>query len=399
MERKIRHSGYAAVITISTIIALAITLVPASAAASAQSRGASPASTTNLAVEEAALYPLERIIPQRVAAACGATGQALPETHRDSVTTIACIAPASAARRSVASEAIPAASSLCKTNMVVRNRHASCGVATINYKIVQRPSGKVLGTGTVLVLYEEVLNAKSRSWNLPVSIEMVAATGVVKAGTKATTGIDCIGGCTPSPAWVGQPLSLDKVYTHTFHPASPGTATNTTHQTPIVVLTNPAATEQSPPFTLLSLGPARCDTGVAFKGTKGCVFSDVAGSYVLHLKGGAGTVAKHDQVAQQTKPQHFGWFGHGKPLTRATSPGVAVANRAAACPKGKYPNPNTCDEYPYAATYQGAAFFPASNSSAPVSAKENFAEGAFRVAMYRAERLFNKDPYWVFVVP
>jgi hypothetical protein len=283
--------------------------------------------------------------------------------------------------------------------MVVRNRHASCGVATIDYKVVQRPSGKVLGTGTVLVLYEEVLNAKSRSWNLPVSIEMVVATGVVKVGTEATTGIDCTGGCTPSPAWTGQPLSLNKVHTHTFHPASPGSATNTTHQAPIVVLTNPAATKQSPPFTLLSLGPARCDTGVAFKGTKGCVFSDAAGSYVLHLKGSAGAVAKHDQVAQQTKPQHFGWFGHGKPLTRATSVAVAAANRAAACPKGKYPNPNTCDEYPFAATYQGAAFFPASNSSAPVSAKENFTEGAFRVAMYRAERLFNKDPYWVFVVP
>jgi hypothetical protein len=118
-----------------------------------------------------------------------------------------------------------------------------------------------------------------------------------------------------------------------------------------------------------------------------------------HLKGSAGTVAKHDQVTQQTKPQHFGWFGHGKPLTRATSAAVAAANRAPACPKGKYPNPNTCDEYPYAATYQGTAFFPASNSSAPVSAKENSAEGAFRVAMYRTERLFNKDSYWVFVVP
>lgn len=78
--------------------------------------------------------------------------------------------------------------------------------------------------------------------------------------------------------------------------------------------------------------------------------------------------------------------GHqGKPSARV--PGVRV-------PRGK-----SCDEYPFAATYQGAAFFPHDNSTAVVPAKENSREGGLRVAMYKAERLLAKDAFWVIIKP
>lgn len=347
--------------------------------------------------EQAAQYPLTRTIPLRVLTTCGNYRQTVEGPTADGISTVGCISPSVAS--AVAPRVAAPAASLCKQNAVVRSRHASCGVATIKYKVIQLPSKRVLGRGTVLVLYQEVLNALSRKWSLELSIEMVAASGVVEHHTKATIGMSCTGGCGVFPLFVQRTLSLDKVYSFTYHITSSGAKTYTTRQTPIVGLGNPAATKQSPPFTLLNLGPARCDSGVAYKGTSGCVFSDTAGSYVLHLKGSVGAVAAHIQTAQQTKPRHFGWYGHGSPLTRATSAAVAKANRSVACPKKKYPNPDTCDEYPFAATYQGAAFFPQSNSSAPVSAKENSAEGGYRAAMYRAERLFNQDPYWVFIVP
>src|SRR5262249_60791508 len=51
--------------------------------------------------------------------------------------------------------------------------------------------------------------------------------------------------------------------------------------------------------------------------------------------------------------------GSGLPslLTRLTDPGLIEANRATACPDS-YPRPDgkSCDEYPFASTYQGAAF-------------------------------------------
>ncbi len=71
---------------------------------------------------------------------------------------------------------------------------------------------------------------------------------------------------------------------------------------------------------------------------------------------------------------------------RVTSPGRGVFA------------PLTCDEYPFAATFQGAAFFPHSNSTFPVPGDQNSREGALRVAMYKSERLLNKDPYFVFIV-
>jgi hypothetical protein len=401
MRKQMSHPARAASITVFLTTILVVTLAaPSTAAATTRVRSGTAVSAdrSNLAAEQAALYPLERIVKIHVTADCPPVKRALPERGSAGTNSVGCTGPGGTVTAADA-RALPAATSLCKLNAVTHNRHASCGVATLLYSVVQVPSGKVLGTGTFLVAYSEALNPASRSWSLPVSIEMTAATGVVSTGTEPTIGIDCKGGCTPSPAWSGPSMTVLQVYSHTFHPSSPGTATNTTHQVPIVALVNPAGTTQSPPFILEELGPARCDTGVAFKGTKGCVFDDAAGLYTIHLHGSAGAVAAHVQVAQRTKPRHFGWLGHGTALTRATPGSVAARNRRVACPRRKYPNPDTCDEYPFAATYQGAAFFPASNSTAPVSASENSAEGAFRVAMYRTERLFDHDRYWVLVVP
>jgi hypothetical protein len=77
---------------------------------------------------------------------------------------------------------------------------------------------------------------------------------------------------------------------------------------------------------------------------------------------------------------------------------VAAANRRKACGRKNF-KPQTCDEYPFAATFQGAKFFPADNVTAAVPGSQNSAECGFRVAMYRSERLLNKDRYWVFVKP
>jgi hypothetical protein len=353
---------------------------------------------SSFGAREAALYPILRTIPQSISPSCGTTADAVSGQARDGVSTVACVTPAPASGATSMRGTMPSVASLCKSNAVRRVRLAACGIANINYSVVQYPSGRVLGTGKVSVLYEEGMNGNSRRWTVAVSMELVSATGVVARQTKAETKIDCTGGCTASAPWTGVSLAVGQSYVHTFAIDSAGTATDTTFQTPVVTLTNSAATHQTPPFTFLDLGPARCDTDKAAAKTSGCAFSDVAASYTLHLKGTAGAVAAHIKTAQQTKPRHFGWFGHGSPLTRATASSVAKNNRAVACPKKKYPNPATCDEYPFAATYQGAAFYPKSNSSAPVSAKANSAEGGFRTGMYRAQRVIEKDPYYVYIV-
>ena len=76
----------------------------------------------------------------------------------------------------------------------------------------------------------------------------------------------------------------------------------------------------------------------------------------------------------------------------------AEGRATAACGKTSYKKPYSCDEYPFAATFQGAHYFPADNRTAKVLGSQNSAEGAYRINMYRSERLLNKDAYWVFVI-
>jgi len=220
---------------------------------------------------------------------------------------------------------------------------------------------------------------------------------VLKADAIATTEIVCTGDCSSSGPWTKLRLSQGTIYSHTFSISSPGTATNITHQTPLITFAHPI-TENVAPVALKNLGPARCDS-IAVKGSSGCVFSDVAAEYFVYLTGhNEDKVAANVNRGERSKPAHFGWLGHGSPLTRATSSSVAAANRRKACGRKNF-KPLTCDEYPFAATFQGAKFFPADNVTAGVPGSQNSAEGAFRVAMYRSERLLNDDPYWVFVKP
>lgn len=130
------------------------------------------------------------------------------------------------------------------------------------------------------------------------------------------------------------------------------------------------------------------------------MFSDVTAAYYVYLTGhNEDQVARNIENGELNRPNHFGWYGHGRPLTRATSTTVQKNNRKAACGKTRYKKPYGCDEYPFAATYQGAHYFPASNTTAKVLGTQNSAESAYRVNMYRTERLLNQDPYWVYVLP
>jgi len=187
---------------------------------------------------------------------------------------------------------------------------------------------------------------------------------VLKADAIATTEIVCTGDCSSSGPWTKLRLSQGTIYSHTFSISSPGTATNITHQTPLITFAHPI-TENVAPVALKNLGPARCDS-IAVKGSSGCAFSDVAAEYFVYLTGhNEDKVAANVNRGERSKPAHFGWLGHGSPLTRATSSSVAAANRRKACGRKNF-KPLTCDEYPFAATFQGAKFFPADNVTAGV---------------------------------
>jgi hypothetical protein len=400
MRRCLRFTSRLAVLMPVTVMAVALALAPGTALAT-PAAASSALSAPSVAAQATATSQVTVAVPVTLAGApgCATVRAELARLASAGQTRVSCADPVSAAGLA---RMAPAATSLCQAARVVRTRHASCGDTALAYQVIQLPSGDVLGTGTIAFAYAESLNAKSRTWYLAAAIELVDATGAVIDDTTATTRISCTGGCTSSAPWV-QLLVEDKAFHHTYTIHSAGTATDITNQKPVIEIVNPAATDQAPPATLTSLGPARCDSSSLFKQfgkiIPGCVFKDVAGSYSVYLSGkGEDTVTKNVQTAQKTKSRHFGWYGHGNPLTRAPS-SVQALNRKAACGKTNYKKPYSCDEYPFAATYQGAHYFPAQNVTMKVLGTQNSTEGGRRSAMYISERLFYGDPYYVFVEP
>lgn len=365
------------------------------AGASAGQRPTPPASSVKLTPQQAMRqFPLVRSEPFGgfTGATCARLQPQFAKLARQGVQRLLCMT--SSSRSSFMSRAaFPVA---CKPGRIEVNRHAACALTAIEFAIVQLPSGTIIGTGTIAFEYREALRSNSRGWPLDVRMELLTATGVAKSGAVAFTFIKCTGGCV-APTALDIPLPLRKIETAEFPVLSHGHATNTTHQSPIVQVI--AGGTNGEPTPEPDLGPARCDS-IAVAGTSGCVFSNVAGEYVLHLHGHhVNSVARNIKIAETTKPHHFGWFGHGAPLRRAVSARVQRRNRRAACRHRHFKPPLTCDEYPFAATFEGAFYFPHDVRTVGVPGSENSREGALRVNMYKNERLLNDDPYWVFIVP
>jgi hypothetical protein len=108
----------------------------------------------------------------------------------------------------------------------------------------------------------------------------------------------------------------------------------------------------SPPRTTpseSSVGPARCDDALGITTPVGCAFPSVRPELEVP-RSRYPTYARHIELALN--------FGLQRVLTRTQNQVLTEANRDTACPTGpSYPRPAgfSCDEYPFASTYQGAA--------------------------------------------
>ncbi|TDD60414.1 hypothetical protein E1293_45750 [Actinomadura darangshiensis] len=81
---------------------------------------------------------------------------------------------------------------------------------------------------------------------------------------------------------------------------------------------------------------------------------------------------------------------------------LADKNRTAACAAAPDPRPTSkdCDEYPFAATYQGAALEGKGDFHWElIDSSDNRAEGAYRKQFYLENRVVDEDPFWVKIVP
>ncbi|MGW2601909.1 NucA/NucB deoxyribonuclease domain-containing protein [Streptomyces klenkii] len=303
--------------------------------------------------------------------------------------------------------ALSAQAAGCRVGEQVSDRFSSCAEKYLIVSIVEIPSGKVIGTALFDAKNKTRLNYKSATWEQEAVLKMVRSFGVAKFGTMASAEVDCKAsqgnGCTSAPGVIGPKVFWGiwgaTTNTYTFKVTSPGDALVGHAPQTKVTVSHPSSPEKAQ-FTLGNIAPVRCDSAKNIGNIgRGCVHPLVKPVYRLSkgdkaVKG----VAEHIEDAQHKLKKPWGAVNQGYPLHRLPNGDLSRANRDTACTtavKNRY-KPKSCDEYPFAGSYEGAAVNP-DYSTAPVPLSENRTEGGFK---YRGKfimqnRVLDYDEFWV----
>ncbi|MGW7352648.1 NucA/NucB deoxyribonuclease domain-containing protein [Streptomyces sp. NPDC054784] len=134
----------------------------------------------------------------------------------------------------------------------------------------------------------------------------------------------------------------------------------------------------------------------------GCVYPEIPALWEIDVKNPrVDSVGWHVLWAQKNLQQPWGKPGTRYTLSRTFSDELKNANRAAACGTDVPRPPNrpdlSCDEYPFAQTYEGASKNP-DYSCQFLDKKDNSREGSLRKAGLNGQRTLEGDSFYVRVV-
>jgi hypothetical protein len=283
----------------------------------------------------------------------------------------------------------------CTPGQGTITRTASCSTGTITVEFIDAESGEVKGTADISYTSSVTLDPRNRyKWTNDVSLKLTNPTIPEANAVEGTVTEDC-SACSATPG--GTRLLLpNTTQTYSMTLSSPGRNVVTDPQAPLLTVTAP--TYDTGSVDLGNKLTVRCDNTPRMSpvATGGCVYSDVIPTYVLSTTGPYDQVAWHVAWAQANLKNHWGKQGAGPALERTMNRTLIRANRRTACPSSiPRPSGKSCDEYPFASTYQGASLNPTDFSCHMVPATQNSNEGSYRRTWYNANRLFDKDKFWV----
>jgi hypothetical protein len=197
---------------------------------------------------------------------------------------------------------------------------------------------------------EVVLNPKASTWTHTVSFTFDLARSWGYAGTTISGTASCTGACTTDSGGSFGPGSVTapgaRSGTATFRTTvsavgQVGTATSSwKHWFNNVTWFPPTSNSVS-----TQVGTqVRCDNKLGGGTSIGCVFPILKPTLVVSPANP--TYHRHIQLALQ--------YNMRRVLTRMQDPVLQDKNRSKACPSEPRPDTYTCDEYPFASTFQGA---------------------------------------------
>jgi deoxyribonuclease NucA/NucB len=307
--------------------------------------------------------------------------------------------------------------SLCRPNSQHFFRFTDCWSEPWELQIINSQTGQLVGTVTGSTTFWNALSYKSRFWNENIEVHVTGVTGK-GAGSSFHAPIRCVDlnpivgpNCqnTGSGSWRGQsgylPVGKGDVYPGELGWESPGSATVEFEFKVVMKFHNPN-TKPSNPLTLGPTRPVRCDSKIYFKPTSGgCAYPNATNLFKLSKSNQTITeAATFISDSQSAIPNHVGEYGVtgpvGPALTRTTDRSKIRRNRRVAC-KGVHPHKGqSCDEYPFASTNQGAALVPHGYyKSKAVNDAQNKRVGSLLSSFFLKQRIIDRDPFYVMITP
>ncbi|MFC5149501.1 NucA/NucB deoxyribonuclease domain-containing protein [Streptomyces aureoversilis] len=280
----------------------------------------------------------------------------------------------------------------CREGSAKLNRTSHCYRNTFPVELTNDATGKVEGRARIHVHVKVKLDPRNRhKWQHNVTLKITDPRGPMALAIQGSVGLRC-GACTSSRQWP-QPLPPNISKTFAMTVSSPHDVTIVDKMLTFVALTAPNATN----VPAHSVGPelnVRCDNTrwVSPQTKGGCVYPDFKPTYFVSRSHSVyGPVAKHITEAQRRLNQAWGLQGRGPALKVTRDGTLNDLNRRAAC--GRSPAAS-CDEYPFASTYEGAhRNKDFSTKTVPLTSNTN--EGNYRQRWYNRNRLLESDAFWV----
>jgi hypothetical protein len=277
-------------------------------------------------------------------------------------------------------------------------RFKACGIFSAILTVIDPRTGATIGTMHYLVRAYAYSGRDVKNWAYQVELMQVSSTGQA-VGMRASGRATCSGKCKVTEStFPSQPMSQSKEAVGQFFLES-------TIQTLPKGQKGEGQASAAWVFTKAGLAPSneialptppvRCDNALPGTSKPGCVMPYIP-EMVYSKIGEYPELAQHIDDAQ-TIENLPGKHGTTRYLTRLTDQTKIRENRNASCPSS-LPRPllASCDEYPFASTWQGAATG-GSYSQRMIDAKQNSGGGRALSLFYLYNRIIEKDRFLVWI--
>jgi len=277
--------------------------------------------------------------------------------------------------------------------------------------VIQLPSGDVIGTGSVQFIEWDAIPRISQSWTHKVYLNLYQATDAVLVNQQIRTSMECSTDCTitgtnppDGPTW----LRLNQPLYGEYYISAPATAITYSAERLDTWYWNAAVPGSEAYVGLPEVPTARCETLAYFQSGGACVFPEIGGLFELSesdpaVSGSASFIIYSEiNLPDHWRADYTDLIGPG--LHRLADKTRIDQNRDTSCAGFVKQDANdSCDEYPFASTYEGAAIVGLARTSVGhVPLIENTTAGSRLGAEYKLDRIVDDgntyDAFWVAIL-